>query len=182
MNSILRRQAAWLLAILTAIAGLPGSTATAATATVHGRLIYEYGLIPPGSVVRVVPEGGGVTIEVAVAADNSFLLSQIPEGTYRVEVVDPKGAILGTARAVIPAKASALDITVYGHPSGASTYIGQPPPTTPSPRLVPPGGKGYSVAVVVWSAVGALVLGYFIGDALADDDEKCVSPSTPGCP
>jgi hypothetical protein len=182
MTPTFRRQVAWLLVLLTMGAGLPMSSALAAPATVHGRLIYEHGLIPAGSIVRVIPEGGGVSIEVSVAKDNSFLLSQIAEGTYRIEVVDPKGAIMGTARAVIPAKASALDVTVYGHPSGASTYIGDPPPTTPSPRLVPPGGTGYSMKVVVWSSLGALVLGYFLGVESEDDEDKCVSASSPGCP
>ncbi len=177
-----RRQLSVLLVLLTTLAGLPASTALAASATVHGRLLYEQGLIPPGSVVRMTPEGSGVTVEVAVAADNTFLLSQIPEGTYRVEVIDPKGAVMGTARAVIPAKASAIDVTVSGHPSGASTYLGAPPPTTPSPRLVPPAGAGLSTTVVVWSLVGALILGYFIGVEAEDDEDKCVSPSTPGCP
>jgi len=183
MTWTFRRQLSVLLVLLTAVAGLPASTALAATGTVHGRLISEGVVIPPGSIVRVIPEGGGTPIDVAIATDNSFLLSQISEGTYSVEVIDPKGRILGTARAVIPAKASALDVTVYGHPTGASAYIGPPPATTTSARLVPPAGAGgVSTAIVVWSIVGALVVGYFVGVEAEDDEDKCVSPSTPGCP
>lgn len=178
-----RRQLGVILILLTAFAGLPASTVLAANATVHGRLFTEGVAIPPGSIVRAIPEGGGPAIDVPVAKDNSFLLSQISEGTYSVEVIDPKGRILGTARAVIPAKASALDITVYGHPTGASAYIGAPPATTNSARLIPPAGAGgISTAVLVWSIVGGLVVGYFIGVEAEDDEDKCVSPSTPGCP
>jgi hypothetical protein len=158
-----------------AFAGL----ALAASGTVQGRVNPMGGPLPPGTIVRATPLGGGAPLAAPVAADGTYVIRQIPEGAYQFDVIGPDGTQLGTAKTLVTPAPLQLNLV-------ARVAAPPPPPPPAVPREEPEDESEEAIAKPPrdgtgrgWKITAAILGGLAVGVALADDDDDDASPSTP---
>jgi hypothetical protein len=156
-----------------ALAGL----ALAANGSVQGRVNAVGGPLPPGTIVRATPLGGGAALASPVAADGTYVIRQIPEGAYQFDVIAPDGSQLGTAKTLVTPAPLQLNLMAKIAPPAVkpSPDETKPPGVTPTPP--PPGPNGGTGRA--WKITAAILGGLAVGVAVADDDDDDASPSAP---
>lgn len=162
------------------VCGVP--LALAAAGSVRGRVtVPGGGTLPPGSIVRATPRGGGATFSSdPIKADGTYQIPQLPQGAYVFEIVGPDGRVLGSATTMVAPMPVTVNLVASVPSAGpAPTPTPSPGPTpaaTPAPTPTPsPAGPNKKQ----WITLGTILGGLGIGAAIGSGGDSNGSPSQP---